>query len=164
VTPDPLAGNSPADTRIATLVQSYLAADYRWELDGTWHPLTIGECASQLQTTFPDARSYGLLSAWNPHSVERPDAENRAADAALAHALQASGLRHRAAFSSARNRTWREPSWIVLDMPLPAFDALALQFGQLATVHGERGHPARLRVYHAAPASAGAPALVDWVR
>ena len=164
VTPHSPADRPSAEAHIAALVEAYLAADYRWELDGRWHPLPVGKRATDLETAFPQATSFGLLSAWNPHSVERPEAENRSADEALAAALDASGLPHRAAFSSARNRTWREPSWIVLDMPVAAFDALALRFRQLATVHGERGRAVRLRVYRAPPAGAGDLGLVDWVR
>lgn len=166
VTALPAADMLLPQARIASLVQAYLAADYRWEFDGTWQPMPLGARADALENAFPGARSFGLLSAWNPHSLDRPDAENRADDDALHAALLASGLEHRPAFSSARNRTWREPSWIVMDMPVAQFDALARRFRQLATVHGERGQPLRLRVYHAAVAEAtpGVHAMVDWVR
>lgn len=163
MTSKPHDGKRPSHSRIASLVQSYLDADYRWELDGQWHPLPIGAVARELQAAFPHARSFGLLSAWNPHSVERPEAENRAEDEQLGAALDASGLVHRAAFSSARNRTWREPSWIVLDMPVAGVDALALRFRQLATVHGVHGEPVRLRVYHPALALPRDDGLVDWI-
>ena len=96
--------------------------------------------------------------------MDRPDEENRADDEILNAALLASGLPFKPAFSSARNRTWREPSWIVMDMPVEAFDALAQRFRQLATVHGVRGEPLRLRMYRAAPAGSTAHPLVDWVR
>ena len=155
---------SHAESRITALVQAYLAADYRWELDGQWYPMPIGARADELERAFPQARSYGLLSAWNPQSVERPDAENRAEDELLNAALAATGLPFRAAFSSARNRAWREPSWIVMDLPAPELDALARRFGQLATVHAERGRFVRLRVYHGAPEQGPGPDLVDWVR
>jgi hypothetical protein len=152
-----------ADPRIASLLQAYHAADYRWELGGQWHPIVVGSAAPALERAFPDARSFGLLSAWNPHSVERPEAVNRIEDERLAAFLAGSGLSHRAAFSSARNRSWREPSWIVMDMPLEAFDALARDFGQLATVHAWRGEPARLRMYRKPPAEFPELAAVDWV-
>jgi len=159
----PHDGKPRPSTRVAALVQAYLDADYRWELDGRWHPLSIGGHARELEATFPQARSFGLLSAWNPHSVERPEAENREADEALNTALQDSGLPYRAAFSSARNRSWREPSWIVMDMPVADFDALALRFRQLATVHAVAGEPARLRVYHAPVELSCGGSLVDWL-
>ena len=156
-------GKHQPHTQIACLVEAYLDADYRWELDGKWHPLVIGSVADDLESTFPRARGFGLLSAWNPYSVERPDAENRADDEALNAALQESGLPYRAAFSSARNRTRREPSWNVMDMATERFDALAMRFRQLATVHGVAGEPVRLRVYHAPIELPRGGHLVDWL-
>jgi hypothetical protein len=153
----------PATPDIATLLRAYHAADYRWESSGRWHPISIGGAVPELEQAFPQSSSFGLLSAWNPHSVERPEAVNRAEDARLLAQLEDTGLVFRAAFSAARNRSWREPSWIVMDMPLDAFDALARDHGQLATVHAHRGGPARLRMYRGEPG--GCPALdaVDWV-
>ena len=153
----------PADPRIASLLQSYHAADYRWEFNGRWHPLSIGTAAPSLDEAFPQAATFGLLSAWNPYSVERPEDVNRTEDARLLAQLEATGLVFRAAFSSARNRTWREPSWIVMDMPVDAFDALARGHGQLATVHARRGEPVRLRMYRPEPAGCAGFDCVDWV-
>lgn len=152
-----------AESRIASLVQAYHAADYRWELDGRWLPLAIGAIASELELAYPLARNFGLLSAWNPHSVERAEPENRAADEALGATLAASGLLHRPGFSSARNRSWREPSWIVMDMPIDEFDALSRRFHQLGTVHAWRGEPMRLRMYHAPLPACADLGGVDWV-
>ncbi len=152
------------DGKIVALMQAYQDADYRWELAGRWQPLRIGAPAPTLQAMFPQAREFGLLSAWNPYSVERPEAANREADEALNTALLASGLPHRPGFSSARNRSWREPSWVVVDMPVEELDALARRFDQLATLHLHRGEPVRLRMYWPRPASADADAaFVDWV-
>ena len=52
---------SPA--RIATLLDAYLAASYRWEYDGDWHDLAVGAPAPRVDATFPEARCYALLSA-----------------------------------------------------------------------------------------------------
>jgi hypothetical protein len=153
-----------AASRIHDLVEAYLAADYQWELDGRWRPLKLGEVAVELEAAYPDAGCAGLLSAWNPHSVERSDPENRQADGDLATALAECGLVHRPAFSSARNRSWREPSWAVMGMPLAEFDALARRFGQLGTLFARRGEPMRLRIYRDRPAGVAEHALVDWVR
>lgn len=153
-----------AASRISSLVNAYLAADYRWEIGGRWRPLPLGEVASDLESTLPQARSFGLLSAWNPYSVERGEDENRAADEQLSAALLESGLQHRPGFSSARNRSWREPSWLVMDMPEAGFDQLGRRFGQLATLYANRGDPMRLRVYHERPRDFPDHADVDWVR
>jgi hypothetical protein len=148
---------------VATLVAAYHEAEYRWELGGRWHPLVIGQPAPGVERAFPDSTRFGLLSAWNPHSVDRPEAVNRADDETLHTMLRASGLPFRAGFCSARNRSWREPSWVVMDMASPAFDALARHFGQLGTLYWRRGEPVRLRMYAARPAGAAARAAVDWL-
>lgn len=151
------------DARIVALMQAYLDADYRWERDGHWHALQIGAPSPDLETAFPEGPSFGLLSAWNPYSVERPEHTNRLADESLNAALLASGAPFRPAFSSARNRTWREPSWLVVGVPAPDFDAMARRFGQLATLYWGRGEPVRLRMYRVQPAAAASADCIDWV-
>ena len=81
--------------------------------------------APDIEAAFPESASFGLMSAWDPYSTPRPEAVNRAADEALHTALLASGLPFRPGFSSAPNRSWREPSWVVMDMPEDEFDRLA---------------------------------------
>jgi hypothetical protein len=156
----------PADHgRVQELALAYLDADYRWELDGRWHPLAVGAPpGDEFLRAHPNARSLGLLSAWNPHSVERSEALNREADAALQAALEASDLMYHPAFSAARNRSWREPGWLVLDMPRATLDALARRFGQLGTLRWEPGGQVRLRMYAAGPRSgASLPDCIDWL-
>ena len=46
-------------------------------------------------------------------------------DAALHLALRDSGALYLPGFSSARNRSWREPSWVTVDLPLAQLDALS---------------------------------------
>lgn len=149
------------DARIIALMQAYLDADYRWELDGHWHALQIGAPASDLEAAFPDSAAFGLLSAWNPYSVERPEHVNRLADESLNATLLASGAAFRPGFSSARNRLWREPSWLVAGMSMSDFDNAARRFGQLATLYWYRGEPVRLRMYRTQVGDT-LPAFVDW--
>lgn len=151
------------DVRLATLLDAYYSAEYRWELDGRWHPLRIGQLAPGLEAAFPASRCFGLLSAWDPHSVPRPDPLNRGADEALHTALLARGLPFRPGFSSAPNRSWREPSWVVMDMELEEFDRLAQRFGQLGTLRWQRGEPVRLRMYAHRPVLARDHAFLDWI-
>jgi hypothetical protein len=151
------------DVRIATLVDAYCAANYRWELDGRWHALRVGHPAPDLEAGYPDCAVFGLVSAWDPHSVPRAEAVNRTADEALHTTLLASGLPYRAGFSSAANRSWREPSWLVMGMPLEELDRLALRFGQLATLGWQRGEPVRLRMYAPQPLLAKPRECVDWI-
>lgn len=149
--------------RIAELLTAYCDADYRWELEGEWHPLVVGRPTHRLEQAFPQARRFGLLSAWNPQSVTLPDAINRAADEMLHAALLESGLPFRPGFSAARNRSWREPSWVVMDMALPVFDSLTRRFGQLGTLSWRRGEPVRLRMHASRPASVPEHDQIDWL-
>ena len=141
-TSHPLVG----EARIAALIHAYLVADYRWELDGVWRNLHVGQPAPDVEAWRPQIERFGLLSAWDPHSIPRPEEVNRAADENLHRDLKLSGLPLRAAFSSAANRTWREPSWLVAGMAFSDLDALSWSYGHLATLAWERGQPIRLRV------------------
>lgn len=137
---------APDDARLATLLRAYLAAEYRWQREGDWHDLVIGLPAPGLEMAYPRARSFGLISAWNPSSNERSVAENREADEMLCDALDAGGHFYLAAFSSARNRSWREPGWLVMDMDAAGYDALSRRFGQLGALWWPVGAPVRLRM------------------
>ena len=150
--------------RIAALLDAYLAADYRWEFQGDWRGLAIGEPAPDVDAAFPSTRRYALLSAWHPHSVVRDEGVNRAEDARLHELIRATGLACRPAFSSANDRSWREPSWLVLDMPADALDGMSREFGQLGTLAWERGGRVRLRMDAAAPAGYADTRCVDWLR
>ena len=157
------ASTDSTAARIAELLTAYCDADYRWELDGEWHPLVVGRPTHRLEQAFPQARRFGLLSAWNPQSVTLPEAINRSADEMLHAALLESGLAFRPGFASARNRNWREPSWVVMDMPLPAFDALTRRFGQLGTLSWRRGEPIRLRMHATRPTAIAPHDQIDWL-
>ena len=75
-----------------------------------------------------------------------------------------SGCIFRPAFSSATNRAWREPSWLVIDMAVGAFDALSRRFGQLGTLYWRTDASVRMRIDAPAPPSlAGHPDL-DWLQ
>lgn len=151
------------DARILVLLQAYLQADYRWEQMGEWRHLRIGQAAPDIDAAFPEAGCFGLLSAWNPQSVPRPDAQNRAADQAMHLTLVETGVICRPAFSSARDCSWREPSWLVANMPADRQDALARRFGQLGTLWWPRGEGVRLRLYARQTVAAADHSHLDWV-
>lgn len=153
--------------RIADLLYAYLAADYRWQHDGHWHDLRIGLPAPGPELAYAGAGRFGLLSAWNPQSIVRPEPANRRADQALHDALLASGRIFVPAFSSAPDRSWREPSWLVLDLAMEDLDTLGRRFGQLGMLTWQRGEPVRLRMLAPRPDRLEDPlerlASVDWV-
>ncbi len=153
--------------RVAGLLFAYLAADYRWQRDGHWHDLRIGLPAPGPELAYSDAGNFALLSAWDPQSVPRPEAVNRRADQALHDALLASGRTFVPAFSSAPDRSWREPSWLVMDLEQDDLDALGRRFGQLGMVVWRKGEAVRLRMLSPRPDGLEDPlerlAFVDWV-
>lgn len=151
-------------TRISGLLRAYVDAEYRWQRDGSWHDIVIGLPAPGLELAYPEATSFGLLSAWNPHSVERGIEDNRRDDDRLHEALCASGHRFLPAFASAPNRTWREPSWLVMGMDPAPFDALSRRFGQLGTLWWRPGQPVRLRMDVAQPDDHPGDASIDWLQ
>lgn len=164
--PSPTFTLDPA--RLHELLHAYLDAEYRWELARRWRTLTIGALAPDMEQAFPEAKGFGLLSAWDPHSIKRPKPVNQAADDDLRKLLESSGRHYRAGFSSARNRSWREPSWIVADMSPTKLDALARRFGQLGILCWTSGQPVRLRMYAPMPEDWPQPDCahadcVDWV-
>jgi len=150
---------------IGALVHSYLVADYRWQHDGDWHDLRLGLPAPALEMLCPEVQTFGLLSAWNPHSIKFSEIDNRNADHALHDDLNDTGLHYCAAFASAPNRSWREPSWIVAGMAVEDFDALSRYYGQLGTIWWNRGELARLRIDAARPADfAHDESSIDWLK
>lgn len=153
--------------RISNLLHAYLAADYRWQHDADWHDLRIGLPAPGPELVHGDATGFAVLSAWDPQSVPRPEPVNRRADQSLHDALLASGKIFVPAFSSAPDRSWREPSWMVMDLPMDDLDLLGRRFGQLGMLTWQRGQAVRLRMMAARPDRLDDPfellGFVDWV-
>ena len=157
--------SSPPDSgqRVAELLRAYLTAEYKWERAGHWHDVVIGLPTPGLELAYPDASSFGMLSAWNPWSVERDDGINRAQDETLQAELAAAGVACVPGFASAPNRTWREPSWLVFGIDEAAFDALARRYGQLGTLWWRPGEPVRLRMHTGRPDGVASEPYVHWL-
>lgn len=152
------------DTRLIQLLHAYLDARYRWQSRADWHDVIIGLPTPGLDLRYPEATSYGLVSAWNPMSVAQAPTKNRRADKALEADLVASGQPYIPAFASASDRSWREPSWIVFGMPVEAFDALSRRYGQLGTLWWPRETAVRLRMNARRPTGLAGDKDVDWIR
>lgn len=148
---------------VAALPDIYMAAEYKWEQNGQWRPIRIGECAPDLDAAFPDAARFGMLTAANPGFVKRSDADNRAADRQLQHELEQRGLRYRPGFAIASNRSWKDYNWLVIDPEVDAFDALARRFGQIGTLLWPRNSPVRLRMRAKCPETRMLHPLIDWI-
>lgn len=160
--PNPTPAVDP--NRVPALVRAYLEADYRWELDGQWLPLAIGEAAPAPEAAHPGARDFGFLSAYNPASEPRTDRSNRASDEAMRTELVATGKPLRPAFASAPNRSWREPGWLAVDLGRPAVHGLMQRFGQLGVLWWARESPVRLHMDAAAPAGWRHDERVVWLQ
>lgn len=117
--------------------------------------------APEIEARCPEARRPGLLSARAPCWVPRPVATHRDANRSPQRALHESGRIFRPAFSSADNRSRREPGWPVVDMPVAEFDARAHRFGQWATLWRAAGTAVRMRPDAAPPAELGSHQHID---
>lgn len=141
----------------------YMAAEYKWELDGRWSLLRIGEAAPELDAAFPEAQRFGMLTASNPGYLMRSDEDNRTADHTLQRELEQRGLSHRPGIAIAHNRAWKAYNWLVIGPEEPDFDNLGRQFGQIGTLLWSRSEPVRLRMRAQRPDSLLNHAFIDWV-
>lgn len=148
---------------LIALRDAYLAADYRWQHGGHWLSLRIGEPVVEIDTAFPEAPQFGVITACNPRSLPQREQVNRDADQLMREALQSTCHAYVPAWAAARNDTWNESSWLVIGMALPDFDALAHRFGQLGSLGWQRGGRVRLRMHAAMPAM-GEHGFVDWLK
>jgi hypothetical protein len=121
------------------LLDAYRATVYRVRLPaGGCAPIRIGAPLPPSLTALLDpVEPWGFLTAWNPGSVPRARAANRAAQHALLAALRPLARLVRAGIGVGLDG-WREPSLWVTGVPLPELHRLACERGQLAFVHGER--------------------------
>lgn len=152
-----------SDAEAARLAAAYLDAHYRWACSGDWHDIRIGLPVPGLELLHPAVERFGLLSAWNPYSRPRDEASNRRKDAELEAELDARGLEHIPSFSSAPNRSWREPGWVIFDIDPGDLDALSRRFGQLGALWWKRDGAVRLRMQARRPAGFRRDASIDWL-
>src|SRR5688572_6791504 len=103
--------NDPSEP--VRLMREYLAAEYRATLDGREAILQVGARPPQ----WLQRDDLVFLTAWNPRSTPRGDAENRIALAALRTAIEPFARVHDALGTDAR-RTWHEPSLLAIGLPL----------------------------------------------
>lgn len=106
-------------------VEAYLAAELRVSAPGRgWVDLDAD--LSGLPTPL------WLVTGWNPRSVERPRAENDAANAALEAALEAAGIEHLPAVGRAADGSWEEPGFALFGVDEATARSLGRRFEQHA--------------------------------
>ena len=102
-------GIPPVDT--TTLLEAYLAAVYRAQVEGASLPLRVGEPAPALDAAMPAApgavATWTLVTAWNPQSCAQDAGVNATADA-LARRHDQAGILHWPRGAPVRLRMYRE--------------------------------------------------------
>jgi hypothetical protein len=126
------------------LLEAYLATRYLAGPAGAEAEARIGRRSAAIDALLEaeGASSGVFVTAWNPYSRARGEAENGAAHRALVLRLAAwRTLPHTGVSADGR---WAEEGLFALDLPEDeALDA-ARAFGQVAVVAVRRGEPARL--------------------
>lgn len=132
-----------------------IAAQRRAELERAYRATTygagslairIGERSVALDAMLAHLHAvpWAYLTAWNPGSIPRAEAENEAAMTRLRDALAARGLDVIQGEATADDGTWREPSFLVLGLHEEEAVGLGREFGQVAIVAGKRNEAPRL--------------------
>jgi hypothetical protein len=110
-----------------------------------WADIRIDQVLPASVQALVAERGWGFITAWNPMSEVRAEAENLAAQRELFGALkQLPGASIHPAIGVASQ--WHEPSVFVIGADVVVLDTLARQHRQLGYVHGSSGSPARLRL------------------
>lgn len=129
------------------LEAAYLATEYSVK-DTPNGPfvIRIGEFCIELEELLFDefAFDWAYLTACNPESVFLGGEENALRTIQLRELLVAIGKRPFYGVASSRDGSWREPSFLVLDMTMEEGLAIASRFGQNAFVAGVAAEPAKL--------------------
>lgn len=151
------------DSEPVRLMREYLAADYRASVDGREAVLRIGAAPP----SWLAHEDLVFITAWNPRSIPRAEADNRAALAALRDALGGHARVHDAVGSDP-DGAWHEPSLLAIGLALDLADREARRHDQNAIVVARAGAPARLRVYRddwrsAVEAASLDTRFVEWV-
>jgi Protein of unknown function (DUF3293) len=128
------------------LRKAYLQTAYVVRAPQGVHALRIGAThpAFDAEVEAAGARSWAVVTAWNPGSLPRTAEENVLAQGELLRVTALLGLVVWAAEGKADGGGWREESVCILDVEAAAAVALGRQFGQLAVVVGQVSSAAQL--------------------
>ncbi len=155
-------GYSVPDAEKRRLAEAWLAAHYHACAGPAHWPLRIGAPAPALEAAWP-ARSYLLITAWNPPGQRRSDVDNRAADARLRRRLDDAGRACIRASADDGAGGWREPGWLVADLHADEADHWAREFEQGGVLFWFAGAPVTLRLQWTRPADAPDSTAIAWV-
>jgi hypothetical protein len=116
----------------ASLIRAYEATDYR-VLAPVAFTMKVGRRSIELEGLYrrTGARTATVITAWNPRSEKRADAENEAAQAKLVADLEQAGLAHLPALGADPEEEWKgEVSLLVLGATRDTVEALGRKYGQ----------------------------------
>lgn len=118
------------------LLAAFRGAHYLVCLDASeWADIHVDRPLPASLQRLVGTRAWGFITAWNPQSIARPDADNLAAQRELDSALrQLPNTIIRPAIGVGSD--WHEPSLFVIGANAADLDTLARHHGQLAYVHG----------------------------
>ena len=129
------------------LLAEYRASTYLVCVDAAqWSPIHIDAPLPQVLQTLVGEYPWGFITAWNPHSTQRADTANTAAQQRLLATVRASaGLAALYPGVGIGTHGWYEPSLFVLGLDRDVLDVLCTAHEQNAYVCGRGHHLARLR-------------------
>ena len=124
--------------RPGSLLQPYLTTEYRvyGATPAQRFTLRIGVRNARLMALQYRTRTHrsAFITAWNPHSVKRPRALNKAAQRRLLRDLRRLRCEVICGEGIATNGTWKEPSLLALGLKRDTALRLARRYGQNAVV------------------------------
>jgi hypothetical protein len=156
--PRPMSCTPESATR-SSLLDAFLATDYRVEIDGQVHVLRIGRRHPAFDRAI-DHRSWVSITACNPGARARSGTSNRQANEALAQAAQAAGLAFWPALHQATDDSGMdEAAWLIAAAEPEWIHHQARRFGQLGVVCGQAGAAAELWLYEDLDGQDSCPAV-----
>lgn len=120
------------------MLREYRASTYLVCLDAShWSSIHIGEALPETLQTIVDGRAWAFITAWNPLSIQRSDAENTTAQRQLLTKIRSSaGFVELYPGVGIGTQGWYEPSLFVIGPNLDTLDAIGNEHRQNAYVYG----------------------------
>ena len=123
-----MRGYSIPEAEKQALRDAWAAAVYRVDVPNAPTHLHLGERATALESCLP-ARSYCVITAFNPPPGDAGPRANQAANRRLARLIAAHRWPATPVEASDRHGHWREPGWLLRDIGPRQAHALGRRFG-----------------------------------